>query len=305
MAKIRHEIDERGLEQAQSILLNRPAQAGWLFSLLSNEQDTLAHDKAIDLHWEQLGRASKSTLREFSARLVSALLTEDRSDIVKRFFGDCIENVDLSCGHLNAFTCSMPVIGKHLNTGTVFSIDDELWVCLTPACDLVPGQKIGQWKTRIGGHYLPFKAVRLYKANLSEANEGAYGNEYIYLNFGVLSEPQAFAFTKKVDATRRANPEWDTFYATNQGRFTGDNMIGLALVRETEVSETEVRETEVSETEVSETEVTLRIKKVEAKVIAELRYEYALNLLQRFGANQTRVGLDFIEKSRLWSDTNS
>jgi len=286
MAKIRHEIDERGLEQAQSILLNRSAQAGWLYSLLSNEQDSLAHDKAIDLHWEQLGRASKSSLREFSARLVSALLTEDKNDVVKRFFEDCIENVDLSCGHLNAFTCSMPVISQHLNTGTVFSIDDELWVCLTPACDLVPGQKIGQWKTRIGSDYLPFKAVKLYKAKLNEANEGAYGSEYIYLSSSALSEPKAFSFTKKVDSTRRANPEWDTFYASKQGVFSEDNTIGLALVRETEINETEA---------------TLSIKNVEAKVVAELRYEYALNLLQRFGTNQTRVGLDFIEKSSLWS----
>lgn len=280
MAKIRHEIDERGLEQAQSILLNRSAQAGWLYSLLSNEQDSLAHDKAIDLHWEQLGRASKSSLREFSNRLVSTLLKDDKNTVVRRFFEDCFENIDISCGHLNAFTCSMPVITQHLNTGTVFSIGDELWVCLTPACDLVPGQKTGQWKARIGSHYLPFKAVRLHKTRLDEANEGAYGSEYIYLNSSASSEPQAFAFTKKVDATRRANPEWDTFYASNQGRFTDMHMISLAQVRESKGN--------------------LSINNVEAKVVAELRYEYALNLLQRFGANQTRVGLDFIEKKNLW-----
>ncbi|MDE8604547.1 response regulator receiver domain [Marinomonas sp. RSW2] len=274
MAKIRHEIDERGLEQAQSILLNRSAQAGWLYSLLSNSKDTLAHDKAIDLHWEQLGRSSKSSLREFSIRLASVLLSEDKKVVIERFFKECIENVDLSCGHLNAFTCSMPVIGKHLNTGTVFSVNDEFWVCLTPACDLVPGQKSAPWKSRIGTHYLAFKAVKLNNAKLPRANEDANTNEFVYLNCELFSEPKAFAFTGG------GSPIWDTFYASNQGLFTEEKKIGLAQVRENEGN--------------------LSIKKVEAQVVAELRYEYALNLLQRFGANQTRVGLDFIQKDNLW-----
>lgn len=275
MARIRHEIDDRGLEQAQSILLNRPAQAGWLYSLLSNDNDSLAHDKAIDLHWEQLGRASKNSLREFSRRLVNSFTEADNKKIIKRFFNECLGNSELSCGHLNAFSCSMPVTGKHLNTGTVFSIGDEFWVCLTPACDLVPDQKIDQWSNRIGSDYLAFKAVQLQAGiNLSTANGKANSNEFIYLNLDPSTEPKVFSFSKG------ESPAWDTFYASNQGRFTDDNMIGLDLVREREGS--------------------LSINNVNAKVVAELRYEYALNLLQRFGANQTRVGLDFIQKKNLW-----
>lgn len=275
MARIRHEIDDRGLEQAQSILLNRPAQAGWLYSLLSNDNDSLAHDKAIDLHWEQLGRASKNSLREFSRRLVNSFTEADNKKIIKRFFNECLGNSELSCGHLNAFSCSMPVTGKHLNTGTVFSIGDEFWVCLTPACDLVPDQKIDQWSNRIGPDHLAFKAVQLQAGiNLSTANGKANSNEFIYLNLDPSTEPKVFSFSKG------ESPAWDTFYASNQGRFIDDNMIGLALVREREGS--------------------LSINNVEAKVVAELRYEYALNLLQRFGANQTRVGLEFIQKGNLW-----
>lgn len=275
MARIRHEIDDRGLEQAQSILLNRPAQAGWLYSLLSNDNDSFAHDKAIDLHWEQLGRASKSSLREFSRRLVNSLTEDENKKTIKRFFNECLGNSELSCGHLNAFSCSMPVTGKHLNTGTVFSIGDEFWVCLTPACDLVPDQKVDQWSKRIGAAHLAFKAVQLHAGiNLSTANGKANSNEFIYLNLDPSTEPKVFSFSKG------ESPAWDTFYASDQGRFTEDNMIGLALVREREGN--------------------LSINNVEAKVVSELRYEYALNLLQRFGANQTRVGLDFIQKGSLW-----
>ena len=38
----------------------------------------------------------------------------------------------------------------------------------------------------------------------------------------------------------------------------------------------------------------MNIISVEAKIVAELRYEYALNLLGRLGVSKSRVGLDFI-----------
>ncbi|MFI7823477.1 response regulator receiver domain, partial [Acinetobacter baumannii] len=63
IAKIRHHMDEIGLEQANLITQNKLAQAGWLYSLLLNSKNNeLEHDKAIDIHWEQLGRASKTDL---------------------------------------------------------------------------------------------------------------------------------------------------------------------------------------------------------------------------------------------------
>ncbi|MEP7728864.1 response regulator receiver domain [Marinomonas primoryensis] len=276
MAKIRHEIDDRGFEQAQKIISNRPAQAGWLFSLLSQPNESFAHDKAIDLHWEQLGRASKASLRKFSQRMSEALAKQDSAkNIVKDFFRECIGNADESCSHLNAFTCSMPVVSRHLNTGTVFCFDKEYWVCLTPACDLVPGQK-AQWSERIGDHSLAFKAVKLHEVSFSLANSKALTNEYIYLNLEDSTSIKVFAFLESPNA----NPVWDTFFANNQGRLFDSNKIGLACVREIEES--------------------LQLISPEAEVVAELRYEYALNLLQRLGANQTRVGLDFIQKDKLW-----
>ena len=275
MAKIRHEIDERGFEQAQNILSNRPAQAGWLFTLLSQQADTVIHDKAIDLHWEQLGRASKDSLRAFSQKIPGALSSQgDAKSVVKNFFRECISSSDESCGHLNAFTCSMPVVGSHLNTGSILSFNDEYWVCLTPACDLVPGQKAKRWQDRIGEDPLALKAVKLHEISLSTANGKANSNEYIYLNLDDSTELKVFSFFEG------DSPTWDTFYALNQGRFADGITLDLAQVREKKGA--------------------LSINNVKAQVVSELRYEYALNLLQRFGANQTRVGLDFIEKKSLW-----
>lgn len=275
MAKIRHEIDETGFEQAQNIISNRPAQAGWLYTLLSQSDDILAHDKAIDLHWEQLGRASKYSLRKFSQKMINILGQQDNlKNTVKDFFRECIGDADASCGHLNAFTCSMPVVSRYLSTGTVFVFDKEFWVCLTPACDLVPNQKLIQWESRIGSNHLAFRAVKLHEAKLSTANGNANSNEFLYLNLEDSLELKAFSFSKG------ESPTWDTFYASNQGRFDLENNISLSCVRFSEGS--------------------LNINESEAKIVSELRYEYALNLLQRLGSSQTRVGLDFIQKDSLW-----
>lgn len=275
MAKIRYEIDETGFEQAQNIISNRPAQAGWLYSLLSQSDDILAHDKAIDLHWEQLNRASKYSLRKFSQKMFEILGKQDSArNIVKGFFRECIDNVDESCGHLNAFTCSMPVVSKHLSTGTVFRFDQEYWVCLTPACDLVPNQKLNLWEKRIGSSHLAFKAVKLHEVKLTRANKDANSNEFLYLNLEDSLDLKAFSFSEG------ESPTWDTFYASHQGRFDPKNNISLSCVRSSDGI--------------------LKVDNYEVEIVSELRYEYALNLLQRLGSNQTRVGLDFIEKSHLW-----
>ena len=280
MAKMRFELDEKGIEQAVKIIGNRYAQAGWLYNLLKNADDDSAHDKAINLHWEQLATASRQELRNFSKRIIAAVkytYPGNEKQFVKTFFRECINQQDLTLGHLNAFSCSMPISNTHLMTGTVLDIEGETWVCITPACDLVPGQKISQWESRIGQSYLVFKAVKLEAARLETANKNANRNNYIYLNVGG---------TLSAYEISNDNPSWDTFYAADLGCYDRNFSLTLFCAREC---------TELGE------ETPLKMKKLTAYAIAELRYEYALNLLHKFGSSQTRVGLDFQCKNNMWA----
>ncbi|WP_213748138.1 response regulator receiver domain [Citrobacter freundii] len=279
MAKMRFELDERGIEQALKIIENRPAQAGWLYNLLENSSSDAAHDKAINLHWEQLAMASRLELRNFSKKIVQASNcknSNENREFVKMFFTECMGNKDLTLGLLNAFSCSMPVTNNHLKTGTVIEIEGDKWVCVTPACDMVPGQKVEQWKSRIGENYLAFKAVKLISASLENANNDANCNGFIFLNINNI--PQAYTLGNE-------HPIWDTFFAGNLGRYNSDQIVSVFAVRDN------------PEIEGSP----LSIKELQSKAIAELRYEYALNLLHRFGASQTRVGLDFQDKRSMWA----
>lgn len=281
MAKMRHELDERGIEQAIKITENRFAQAGWLYNLLQNSEDPFAHDKAIDLHWEQLARASRNNLRDFSQKIAIATKTKfptNDKDAVTHFFSDCMHEKDKDnvLGHLNAFSCSMGITNNHLTTGTIFRFYNDYWVCLTPACDLVPGQK-ETWVDRIGENHLVFKAVKLNKIDLPNANKSAFSNENIYL----LVEKKILTFSFKKG---NANPIWDTFYVEDNGKFEAENKLTLCSIRIKKDKETTY----------------LALEKFDAEGVAELRYEYALNLLHKLGNSLSRVGLDFVGAKSIW-----
>lgn len=279
MAKMRYELDENGIEQACNIINNRPAQAGWLFNLMAQAGNDSAHDKAINLHWEQLATASRLTLRDFSKRIIRAAGCESPSQnraFVEGFFSECMADKDTTLGLLNAYSCSMNVNNNHLRTGTILKIGDDKWVCVTPACDMVPGQRVKQWQSRIGDTYLAFKAVKLESVAIREANKNANRNDFIFLNEN--NNPVAYSLGKD-------NIVWDTFFATEQGYYKDGQLITLYAARE----------------EVKDNSKTLIMKDVDAIAIAELRYEYALNILHKFGASQTRVGLDFQDVRSMWA----
>ncbi|MFY5842573.1 response regulator receiver domain [Acinetobacter baumannii] len=275
IAKIRHHMDEIGLEQANLITQNKLAQAGWLYSLLSNSKNNESeHDKAIDIHWEQLGRASKKDLREFSKKLCNSLnIAADPEDICKRFFRVTKQDGFQALSNLNAFSCTIPPTSSHLTTGTILKLDDSsLWLCLSPACDLVPGQRANAWKERIGTDYTVIKAVRLKTAKINEANMHSNTNEYLFVKHDDGTVEAYYI------ALANSNPTWDVFYADNSGRLDEKYEVKLTCIR---------KDNDSSE------KVLLTAKNYDAKVVAELRYEYALNFLQKLGNNQTRIGLGY------------
>ena len=171
----------------------------------------------------------------------------------------------------NAFVCSKAPEGWHLTTGHIFRISGEHWICLSPACDLVPGQG-GARNSHFGGR-LPFVAVKLFRKE-GDRKFDVNSNLYVFLNLD--SEVSTFCFNSQgKDSTV---PTWRTFYAERGGRLDE----GFTF--------------KVSAMEANSIELVAKVHP--AQVVAQLRYEYALNLLQKLGASMTRVGLDFGLMSR-------
>jgi hypothetical protein len=76
------------------------------------------------------------------------------------------------------------------------------------------------------------------------------------------------------------NPVWEQLIAEKQGEF-----------------DAEIKELLIWRPG-SDSNKRITMKKHAAKVVAQLQCEYALNLLQRFGAAMSRVGLDFSKQNK-------
>ncbi|WP_249553000.1 MULTISPECIES: response regulator receiver domain [Shewanella] len=296
LAKIRHELDEKGLEQASDIINDQLAQSGWLIDMYnSHHDDDFKHLGAISRHWEQLSAASKEPLIEFSKRMYSAIRSEtvDKYAATRLFFPKYLNNELNQIKHLNAYICSYPINGSHINTGTVFELEDgdekQFWVCLSPACDLVPNQAKKRWETRLGQKHSAFQAVKLFEVtisnddrpkNIEKFQKSINQNEHVFIRYN--DGIKTFRFTEN----DISNPVWETFYALNHGNYFEGNILKLQHLRPVLTEPNDHESDPIPQLKLSDVK--------DVKAIASLRYEYGLNLLQKLGGNQSRVGLDFI-----------
>ena len=60
----------------------------------------------------------------------------------------------------SAAVASKPVSGAHLELGHILAIDRQKWICVTLACNLVPGRAGGANRPNKGGDLKRFAALR-------------------------------------------------------------------------------------------------------------------------------------------------
>ncbi len=276
LTKLRAEIDEYGIAAQGHALRNHHALAYWYHRLLvdvSDDDRRWRIAESISRQSSELLNAIQPRVEKFASRLIQAeIASGDPSDISKDHFGIDLNNkkqrVSAILEH-NAFVCSMDPVGWHLTTGHVFTMSDEHWICLSPACDLVPSQ-MPAWQVNRYGKRLPFVGVRLYKINAKSVPEDIHTNRYLYIRLG--DAVACFSFNEPTNI--QSAPRWQVLFAENQGKFTGCDF----QFRVSSIGQGRTR---------------LVSKTSQVRVISQLRYEYALNLIQKLGVSLTRVGLDF------------
>ncbi|MBT3052813.1 MAG: hypothetical protein KME34_18090 [Candidatus Thiodiazotropha sp. (ex Codakia orbicularis)] len=281
MSKMRSVLDECGVSAEDEVMNNRCLQAGWLEDLLSADKNERLWkvNRTLDRHWDRLGDSITNRMGDYSQRLADYLSSiSDKNGILMRFSplkDNHHKQGDDVVMALNSYSCSKPVDGTHLTTGHILKmVDDRYWLCLTPACDLVPGQKKG-WHERLNTH-MPFTAVELHKCNREKALKHATNGSYLFLEAD--DSPLILSFIPVASGESTPNPKIEHMFAANNGIFDNDSF-------------------DVSLTRIKADGVALVTPTSKANVIAQLRYEYALNLLQRLGSTLSRVGLDFISHS--------
>ena len=283
LTKLRAEIDEYGVAAQGHALRNHNALAYWYYSLLtvSNDEDRRWRiAESVSRHSSQLLDAIQPRIEEFASRLIAKEASSgEPASICKAHFGVDLENdekmVQAVLEH-NAFVCSMEPTGWHLTTGHVFSISDEHWMCLSPACDMVPSQ-VSSWYLDTIGERLPFLGIKLQEIKATRVPNDIHSNRYVFLR--VDNKVKAYCFN---DPSRDGSaPNWQVFYAEKRGQFPGNDFCFKV-------------------TYIKQGKTKLVSERLRAKVVSQLRYEYALNLMQKLGVSLTRVGLDF--SAGTWPD---
>lgn len=273
MAKLRAEMDEHGVTAQSQALGNQYALAHWYSRLLTagGEERRWLIAESMARHSDRLLSTILPRVEKFATDLVAAESKDgDTNEICKGHFKvDLSKSTDkrLAEREHNAFVCSLDPVGWHLNTGHVFEIAGEHWVCLSPACDLVPSQ-LSSANLRSYGERLPFMAIKLHPISDGKSPD-VQSNRFIFLHLdgGV----KGFCFN---EGRENSSPHWHTLYAESRGIFDSD--FTFKVIR-----------TEQGKRR-------LISNRHPAKVVGQLRYEYALNLMQRFGIAMTRIGLDFV-----------
>lgn len=299
MCKMRAVLDERGVLAEEEVLGNQCLQMGWLKEYLCEDANNRAWTihNAITRHWEGLGDAIREEIMKFAGRLGQLLTAYDPGDLISRWYLS-LDPAEVS-SHINRYACSKLVRGRHLAIGQVLRISgsrkgDQYWLCLTPACDLEPNRLRSGWPDRLGSH-MPFIAVELYRANRQEALSRAHGGNHLFLE--IDEQVSVFSFTPSPktgssgEHDAKPSPKWEQMFAADQGIFNGADGRELTILRAAEVAGMDEREPGKRQ---------LMLSKCSASVVAQLRYEYALNLLHRLGTTLSRVGLDFVPMSKLF-----
>jgi hypothetical protein len=276
MAKLRAEIDEYGVVAQTDALERKFASARWYSALLNAEE----YDRrwriaeTVKRHSDQLLRTILPRVETFATDLIKAEKASGKSHaICKDHFGvdldeaKAAERADLE--H-NSYVGSTAPHGWHLHTGDVLAIKDDYWLCLSPACDLVPSQSNKRYQ--VYGNRRPFMAVKLFPVTDRPLKKiKVQANLHVFID--VDGDTKIFSFNAQ--GSEGTAPTWCTLYAEKHGVFDEDSFtLKVAMPRAGTRRLIYDREA--------------------ATVVAQLRYEYSLNLLQKLGASMTRIGLDFI-----------
>ncbi|MGO8149637.1 response regulator receiver domain [Rhizobium leguminosarum] len=289
LTKLRAEMNERGIEVQDDALGESDVGAIWYHRVLKADEQNLDAivNTTVRNHAEQLLDKLLPNVSTFAKeiRLVDQGLIDkgvDPVEVVKEHFRVDLTDTEVltkaRMGH-NAFVGSKPAKSAHLELGHILRIGDEYWLCLTPACDMVPKRHRGSPWDRTEG-IKRFTALLLDKkadkVGISNAVKGGQIFANILKDDGT-SERLAFSAAKKPESS----PAWMMMYVENDGYLPQEDAPRCSVSYVSPSS--------------SDGKSRLEMKHVEATVCGMLRYEYALEIQSRFITSQSRIGLDFVD----------
>ncbi|RFB86061.1 hypothetical protein B5K11_28775 [Rhizobium leguminosarum bv. trifolii] len=284
LTKLRAEMNERGIEVQDDALGEPDVGAMWYRRVLEADDQNLDAivNSTVRNHAEQLLDRLLPNVSAFAKEIRLVDRGRDPIEVVHSHFNVDLNNKDAltraRMGH-NAFVGSKPAKSPHLELGHILKIGPEYWLCLTPACDMVPKVHRGRPWDRMDG-IKRFTAMQILKKKDKDAILDASRGGHIFaniLNDDGSKERLAFSAAKELGSS----PTWMMMYVQNDGYLPQEDAPRCMV---SYVSPPETKDMQQ-----------LVMKHVEATVCGMLRYEYALEIQSRFITSQSRIGLDFVD----------
>lgn len=296
-AKFRNEISRFGAEVEETSLKQKHAYAKFY--------ETICNPGSNDLPAEHTELLRTHRLKNHVARqseMLSFLVEDTVADFGRKIYQADVASgltyhehyrVDLSkdtekkqaISEYNRYVCCLPsresedgkCAPEQLDSGHIFKLGDTWWVCATPACDLQPGQSIIAFNKGEDASLRPFTAIRLHPSSPdvlshNHINSGSYCYvEYKgkILGLGIRSPKD------DVSSPAIQKVDWRAFVAEHGGMI--ENRILSLLEIQLEFKDNSIKS-----------------EPKKAEVVAKLRYEYALNYIQRVGSSVSRIGLGYV-----------
>ncbi len=306
LSKIKHELDDNGQSFEDELLSCGYTNAGWLQQFVRNPDGAeLTVSRLMDGLTQSLKQSE--VLNSYSQDLKTYISENGLANIISRESKNCPDigtpkgEININ-KNLNAYISTKKVEGANLMTGHVIKWKNgdkspELLLCLTPACDLVPGRTKNKGRITELFPYLPIITIRLLKENNEKkALESITKKPLVVLKidgkteiFNTIAETGKPVFHEQV-------------FAGAQGRIFKNADMQLVTIHRTILEPEKEAETDkpadIEPEEIGKDKVKNLINvSQDCEIVAQLRYEYALNLLQRLGQDLSRIGLDFVQFS--------
>lgn len=289
VAYARAEFARGGFQLEREALSNKMLKSGWLFHAWSGSPDEqTGRLKAL---FERLiaSYASRVLRRmiEFGEKHVPNCATpgngpETLNAAIKEFHG---EKKDLENGVIHALNEFLVIeeLPGFVETGTIFARQSdadnprEVFVCVTPACDLVPRQpRTGTWEHRLH----PTRAVMAIRAEVTDASqsnlEKAEENRMVFLQINGKQK----AITLVGNAPPVPILEW--LFLEDMGRIKEGKLYAMEVSRL------------ASEEAAGNNHPSLSFAPSEMRAIGQIRAIYSSRILQYAGQHLARIGVDFV-----------
>lgn len=299
-AKYRHEISRIGAEVEDSSLRHKHAFAKFYETIIKPGKDSLSEEQIELLRYyklkdhvsrqsEMISFLVEDNVAEFGKRIYDADASNGFS--FKQHYGvDLDRDADKSKAikQYNHYVCCLPSkkdissesnIKEQLDSGHIFKIGGNWWVCATPACDLQPGQNVIAFK-KGDPDLMPFTAMPLFLAKNDDKITDSHINSGSYCYVDYCGEIIALGPHEALDNNKKPpiqKVNWKTFVAKKGGLIVNGKL-------------------QLLEFELALEDGKIKTYNREALVITKLRYEYALNYIQKVGASVARIGLEYVSK---------